>query len=40
MYKNFNFEINHTCKHSNARSGILKTPNGSIKTPAFYILCN
>ncbi len=35
---NFNFIINHTCKHTHARTGKLVTPHGIIETPAF-IFC-
>tara|TARA_B110000196_G_scaffold122841_1_gene106547 strand:+ start:188 stop:1387 length:1200 start_codon:yes stop_codon:yes gene_type:complete len=35
---NFNWKVNKTSKSSRARLGILKTPHGEIKTPAF-IFC-
>ncbi|PIT88967.1 MAG: tRNA guanosine(34) transglycosylase Tgt, partial [Candidatus Levybacteria bacterium CG10_big_fil_rev_8_21_14_0_10_36_7] len=31
----FSFKITHTSKKSGARTGILKTPHGTIRTPAF-----
>ena len=34
----FNWKINKFCKHTNARTGIISTPHGKIKTPAF-IFC-
>ena len=37
-YPNFNFDITHTDKTSGARTGLLKTPHGSIETPN-YIFC-
>ncbi len=38
MYENFNFRIESKAKGSKARNGVLKTPHGEIKTPAF-IFC-
>ena len=34
----FNFIIEHNCKHTNARTGKLFTPHGIVETPAF-IFC-
>ncbi len=31
----FKFELSHVCKQSGARTGILHTPHGSVKTPMF-----
>ena len=36
--KKFSWDIKYQSKFSNARTGILTTPNGKIKTPAF-IFC-
>ena len=36
--KKFNWQINKTSESSRARTGILTTPHGQIKTPAF-IFC-
>ena len=38
MYDKFDFIINNKSKNCNARTGIIKTPHGNIKTPAF-IFC-
>lgn len=37
-YPNFDFEITHVCKNTGARTGLLKTPHGTIETPN-YIFC-
>ena len=31
----FSFEVTHVCKQSKARTGILHTPHGDVKTPMF-----
>lgn len=31
----FKFELSHVCKQSGARTGIIHTPHGSVKTPMF-----
>lgn len=38
LYPNFSFEVTHQSKTGYARTGLLKTPHGTISTPAF-IFC-
>lgn len=38
LYPNFSFEVTHQSKAGYARTGLLKTPHGTISTPAF-IFC-
>lgn len=35
MLDRYKFEVLHKCKQSGARTGILHTPYGNIKTPVF-----
>jgi len=35
MKEAIRFEVTHTCKQTGARTGILHTPHGSVKTPMF-----
>lgn len=38
MTRHFSFSVTHRLKNGRGRAGILKTPHGSIKTPAFVVV--